>query len=367
LSGGGSCVSKLVPAPQIPEPKDIRAAIDAVRRLREGSKESQGFGYTIEWAARKSRVFGQNQFPNRIVFETREDLLRLINRLREFGVFSAAVTKLRGELPELESWIRSNPQRLIACQSEVEGLVQVVRHLLDNPRPMVFARELPLPVDTKFIERHKRILREWLDIVLAPHEIRSDETHFERRYGLRYAEPHLQLRFLDEQVQQELCIPFSDLSLPLHTLGQLPAKFVRAFIVENRVNLLTFPQQDRGIALGGLGRAVTDLRYVTWLSDAGIWYWGDLDVEGFQILSSLRSLYPQTRSILMDVGTLDEWRHLSVQRTDSKRDTPPHLTEDELSAFYRCRDDNLRVEQERIPQMAICNALKLASRQDDTP
>ena len=38
---------------------------------------------------------------------------------------------------------------------------------------------------TKFVERHRRILREWLDIVLPPETIRADEEHFERRFGLR--------------------------------------------------------------------------------------------------------------------------------------------------------------------------------------
>ena len=292
LSGDDSFFPRVIPAQKSLDHDDMPGAIDSVRRLREGSKEIRGFGYTVEWAERKSRVFGQNQFPNRILFETRDDLLRLINRSREFSAFSAAVAKIRAHLPQLESWICSNARRVIEYESEVDGLIQVVQYFLDNPRPSVFARELPVPVDTKFIERNRRVLREWFDIVLPSHTIRSDETHFERRYGMRY---------------------------------------------------------------------------VTWLSDAAIWYWGDLDVEGFQILSSLRLLFPHTRSFLMDRTTLLDWRELSTDGTGSTPDPPPYLTDEELDAFHRCRTENLRIEQERIPQNAVHTVLDYINTEDEIP
>jgi hypothetical protein len=98
-----------------------------------------------------------------------------------------------------------------------------------------------------------------------------------------------------------------------------------------------------------LGCAVVDLRYVSWLTQTPITYWGDLDVAGFEILSSLRALFPQTRSIFMDAATLDRWRSLAGPGTNRQRDVPLHLTLAESQAFLLCRDNNLRLEQERIP------------------
>jgi len=112
---------------------------------------------------------------------------------------------------------------------------------------------LPLPVDTKFIERHKPMLHQWLDIVLPPQAVRSYEAQFERRFGLRYAESHIRVRFLDPALQEELQFPWSELSLPPSALGQLPVSEARVLIVENKVNLLTLPKPPRTIALGGLG------------------------------------------------------------------------------------------------------------------
>ncbi len=49
-------------------------------------------------------------------------------------------------------------------------------------------------------------------------------------------------------------------------------------------------------------------RQVSWLDSCALWYWGDIDIEGLTILSRLRSLFPQTRSLLMDGETLSRWR-----------------------------------------------------------
>ena len=206
-------------------------------------------------------------------------------------------------------------------------------------------------MDTKFIERYEGLLRGWFDIVLPPHTIRADEDHFERRYGLRYAEPHLLVRLLDPALERELGLPCSELSLPLHTLGAMPVRAAAAIVVENKVNLLTLPSFPRGIGLGGLGHGVVLLRYLSWLNDTQIVYRGDLDTEGFEILSSLRAVFPHAHSFLMDLDTLG--RGQPVAGTGRKPDVPRHLTEVEQRAFLCCRNENLRLEQDRIPQAEV--------------
>jgi hypothetical protein len=123
------------------------------------------------------------------------------------------------------------------------------------------------------------------------------------------------------------------------------------------VNLLTLPALPRCIGFGALGRAVTLLRHVPWLADCDIWYWGDLDTEGFEILSSLRTLHPNTRSFLMDEYAVKRWQHLATRGTGRKTELPPRLTESEGAAFIRCREHNLRIEQERLPHAEIVAAI----------
>jgi hypothetical protein len=355
--GGISFFPRLVPTDRNLS-DDVADAIRSVRALRDGSKEVTGYGYTVEWRKINSRTLGRNWFPERITFETRDDLLRLVGKQCEFAKFTEAVDQLRREFPELAPWIAANIRTLVAAADQLSGLLAVVQYFFDHPRPGCFARELPLEVDTKFVERNSRLLQQWFDLVLPPHAIRADEMHFERRYGLRYVEPQVFVRFLDVEVQREMAFPCVALSLPLHTLGNLTPANVRVIIVENQVNLLTMPQVPRTIAFGGMGNGVTLLGYVSWLAQYPITYWGDLDVEGLEILSRLRAFFPHIQSILMDESTLHRWRHLTGLGTGRCREKPPHLTSEELAAFRACCEGNLRLEQERIPQPDVYEAFR---------
>lgn len=329
--------------------EDHAAAIAALRRLRDESKQVVGWGYSIDWRERRSRAFGKNQFPEKIFFETADDLTRFAGKSREFARFSSAAEEVRREFPELLEWIARNAQRFVDVSESLAGLLEVVRYLRDHPRPMVFARELPLSVDSKFIERHEATLRDWLDLTLPPHHIRSDERRFARRYGLREPEVHVLLRFLDETLRQGCGSRWSELSLPLSALAMLDPSPLEVVVIENKVNLLAFPARARTMALGALGRAVTELRDVAWLTRTPLWYWGDLDVEGFEILASLRRIFPQVRSVAMDQATFMAYRSLAVAGVGRSPSAPRELTDSERIAFELCRDANLRIEQERLP------------------
>jgi hypothetical protein len=164
------------------------------------------------------------------------------------------------------------------------------------------------------------------------------------------------LRLLDSELKQTLRLPFTEFSLPPRELRAWLEHhdfLSRMVIVENKINLLTFPSLSKTIALGGLGFGVSVLNQVPGLIEAEIFYWGDMDVEGFQILSVLRSILPQTRSWLMDLETLHEFRRLSVPGNGASFEPPAHLNAAEREVFTYCRDHNLRLEQERIPQAYI--------------
>lgn len=183
-----------------------------------------------------------------IFFESADDFLRFLGRKAEFDALARAATQLRSRFPLLDPWIRANPQIVVEIAPNVDGLIEVLSWFHDHPRPGLFLRELPVPVHTKFIENHERVLREWFDLILPAHTIRSDEEHFERRYGIRYAEPHLLLRFLDSEVQSFAGFPCNELSLPLHTLARLSVPTGTVFIVENKVNLLALALRRRARA-----------------------------------------------------------------------------------------------------------------------
>ncbi len=326
-----------------------------VQSLRLSAKEAIGYGYCVEWQSRKSRKHGENDFfPKAVTIDSRDDLLKLIGKQSEFKSLERKVNKIRARLPELEVWLHQAWQRLIDLDS-IDDLISVVEYLMRNSRPDCFARELPLAVPTKLIQNHRPLLTEWLDRLLPDEAIdcSCDPKHFEQRYGFRYFRKHILTRILDVQLQSELRLLPSELSLPPQEIARLPIANVRAIIVENQVTLLTLPPVERGIAFFGMGMGITQLFHIDWLRRTPILYWGDLDVQGFQILAILRRHYPSASSILMDMQTIRAFEHLATDGTGHLPETPSELSESEAEAFWYLQSNNLRIEQEHILQVNV--------------
>ena len=334
--------------------------IDGVQRLRGSSKETIGFGYSVEWETRNSRTHGVNDFfPKAITIDSFYDLLKMTSKLNEFQRLEESVQTIRQRLPELEQWLKQGWLRIVELDA-LEDLIAVAEFLIRNPRPSCFARELPLAVPTKLIHQNKALLGQWLDILLPDESIdcSCDPGHFEQRYGFRYFRKHILTRILDTELQRELGLFTEELSLPRHAIANLRLEDARVVIVENQVTLLTLPPVDRGIALFGMGMGITQLFEIPWLQDSLITYWGDLDVQGFEILAMLRRRFPNTSSILMDLRTIREFEHLATSGTGHFPTLPSELNEKEAEAFLYCSAKNLRIEQEHILQHHVNEALR---------
>jgi len=334
-------------------PAKHSAAREAIELLRSRSKERTGTGYSVEWQEKNSAKHGRNPFPKSIYFESQQDYLDFVGKKSEFKDLSRAICTLKQRLPALTDWMRSNVAALTESSAIVDGLIEVVDYFADHPRPNRYARQLPLSVDTKFIEQNSKILSQWLDLVLPPESIKADEKAFARRYGLKAVEPHILIRLLDDSLRSELEVPWTEFSLPARKLSSLSVTDCQIFIVENKLNIFTLETASRSIVLGGLGMGVSLLREISWIQGNSVTYWGDLDVEGFEILSQLRIFCPDAKSFLMDAKAIKEYRRLSVPKKPRDIKEPNNLMPEELAGFQICRRDNLKIEQERIPVFKI--------------
>jgi hypothetical protein len=203
-------------------------------------------------------------------------------------------------------------------------------------------------VDTKFIERHQVILRSLLDHLL-PESARQEASHFETRFGLRFDELLIRMRFLDPDVRRRLYIPVEDLSVPLSQFQALKWITSELLIVENKMTFLTLPTRANALGIFGGGGAAELLASVHWCKECPLLYWGDLDVHGFHILSRLRRTFPQVRSVMMDDATLRRFRELCVSAKPSSYEEVDALTPAELTAYVQLRDERLLLEQEKLP------------------
>lgn len=311
------------------------------------SKEKKGYGYSIEYQKVKTRRHGEQDIPVSITFLTENDYLKFLGKEQQAASFKKDVDSILSSFPELLAWAVRFPGKVRDHHGIWADLLKVCAYFKANPRPQLYIRELPIPVDTKFIERNKGIVKELLDIVIAGC-VNNDETQFERHFNLRYDEPVVRFRVLDQAVSLTLFSGLDDISVPISQFRAVDIPVETVYIVENKMNMLTFPPMVGSIVIWGHGFGVDVLKDVTWLRSRKIFYWGDLDTQGFQILSLVRTHYPQVESFLMDRETLDEFFEGDTG-TKTTVEKELRLTRDESSVFEYLKESNYRLEQEKIP------------------
>ena len=126
----------------------------------------------------------------------------------------------------------------------------------------------------------------------------------------------------------------------------------------------------RRACIWGSGRAVSDaVPAVPALRDMRIVYWGDMDADGLEILSTLRESGIECDSILMDCDAYDRYHRFGTDRTERsakiamREPKPtPGLQSAERRLYERlCADKTIayrRIEQERIPMRDAVDELR---------
>lgn len=321
-----------------------------VQLLQTAEKSPAGPGYRIEAQVMQTRALNTQTLPVRVWLDSPADFLAVIEKEEEFASFSQDVALMRAHIPQLAGWAEHFPRKLLAYHASWEGLLLVCRYFLEHPRPKLYIRELPINVHTKFIEQHQGILRELLDFLLPAETVQADAPTFQQRYGLREEEPMARIRFLDEQLRRRYILPCNDLSIPCSQLAEIDFSGQTCIITENKMTFLTLPLLPNAFAILGGGFQVSNLAAVPWLKNCPIIYWGDLDAQGFQILSQLRSIFPHVNSLMMDETTLQTFAAFRVPGTLCRVRQLPNLTAEEHKLFVQLATETSRLEQEHISQ-----------------
>ena len=311
------------------------------------SKEKKGYGYSLLYQKVRTRTHGEQDIPVSISFETEQDYLRFIGKGQTTANFRKDLEMILSVFPELKEWIGKYPSKMIDNHEVWDDLLKVCGYFKKNPTPHLYIRELPIKVHTKFIEQNKAVIRELLDIIITEH-INAEEKLFERRFNLRYDEPLVRFRILDNSICQQRFDGVEDLSIPINQFQLLNLPIRTVYIVENKMNMLTFPYIENSIVIWGHGFGVDVMKDVEWMKTKKIYYWGDLDAHGFQILSEIRTHFNQVKSFLMDRTTFDKYFEGDCgAETNVEKDL--YLTLEENEMFNYLKKNNYRLEQEKIP------------------
>ncbi|MGH3758612.1 Wadjet anti-phage system protein JetD domain-containing protein [Actinophytocola sp.] len=141
-------------------------------------------------------------------------------------------------------------------------------------------------------------------------------------------------------------------------------------ISENKDTAIHFPPIKGGIAVEGAGFGGRTAAAFPWLTSVpNLYYWGDIDAHGYEILNGWREDGLNVTSILMDSTTYDIYASYGTNTDQNgnplklgKPKLLPQLTPDEQEVYNRLADPafpgHRRIEQERIPLQVAVDTLK---------
>ena len=309
----------------------------------------------------RHRVSGTNSLPHEAWVDTVEDAATLIRKQAELGEFRRLVDQTRARRPALLAWVAKRPLRALRLAGDWPRLLDVVGWLGNHPRPGVYLRQMDVPgVHSKFVEAHRGVLGELLDLALSPESIDASApagaTGFARRYGFREKPERIRFRVLDPALSPLPASPEDaggqDIALDVASFATFRTGASRVFITENEINFLAFPPVQDAMVIFGADYGFERLGRARWLEELRLHYWGDIDTHGYAILDALRTHFGHVESFLMDRTTLLAFESLwGTEDSPVSRDLP-RLTTPERALYDDLRDNRfgrcVRLEQERI-------------------
>ncbi len=335
----------------------------------EHSKDRKKFGYTITYKQVNTRKHGVQSLPEEISFQSESDFLKFLHHEREAESFKANAYKILSIFPDLMDLIKKYPRKVIDNSSNWKSLLDICLYFKQNPKPNLYIRELPVNVNTKFIENNKGILFDLLNVVLPSESINEEFTttkYFENRFGLKFNQSQIRIRVLDKRISDNHLSGLTDLVITEEEFCGLQIPCKKVFIFENKtnfsnlMNFLTLPQMENTIGIFGSGFSVSKLKNALWLANKEIFYWGDIDTHGLKILSQIRGYFSNTKSIMMDFETLNTFKADWDKGEPIHESSLPNLNSDEQGLFQFVRADNIitiRLEQEKINHQYVLKAL----------
>ncbi len=319
----------------------------------------------IEMREFRHRVFGANALPAAAWLDDLPSAIALLGKQKELRTFVEMLDATQARQPALRAWLAKRPQLALTLADVWPLLLDVVSWMQAHPRPGIYLRQMDVPgVHSKFVEAHRSVLCELLDISLpavALDATAAGTAQFCQRYGFLDKPDRIRFRLLDPACSPLQGLNTPDITLDAKSFTQIDLAIQQVFITENEINFLAFPPVKNSIVIFGAGYGFEALGRARWLNQCRLHYWGDIDTHGFAILDKLRNHFSNVESFLMDRNTLNAFKLLwGAEETALLRDLP-RLTHDERALYDDLRDNriqpNLRLEQERISFGWVLGAL----------
>ncbi len=338
----------------------------------------EGKGCVVRWESRTFRSLSEQEIPTHLSITDIASLAGLLgsNEERQLSewqskiqyVFDSLSSGLNQNIDGSNKTIRDQELflALIAhlealdnfSHSDLELLCKLIPQLQQGIGEGCYLRALPVTfVDTKFIEKNLRVI----ESIAAAH-IDSAAKDIGLMTWLDCREKPkdwLLVKPLCEASKKSLGgIPLLRLSSDTLLEFELPASNV--LVIENEQSCLALSNVPNTIAVSGGGKNVAWMK-AEWLAEKNVGYWGDIDSEGFSILSDARSKLSSITPLMMDELTVETFAARMVPEPDSVSKDPIALTDKELALFKNLRTDRYadrRLEQERLPMEYVAQNIE---------
>jgi hypothetical protein len=296
----------------------------------------------VDWRTVVWRVLGTQQLPIRVRISGVSSMVALARATASWKLMVVAANRLRQAWPQ-HSLDAVLPKLALDLEDlggdELDRLIDVVNWVVEYPSSGMLPRQLPVSgIDSKWLERHRTVV-EKLKAVL------TDSPDL----GLVSSPVRFAVRLLDERINGVSDGDPRSFAAPVSELARLAWRPAWVLIAENSQTLAALPPFFSMVAVFGQGKNAPALAGIPWVAQAPhLLYWGDLDTHGMHILGLVRKVLPQTESILMDEDTLERFVAMTVTEPKPFTAFIGHLTGSELRVLARLRENDTRLEQERI-------------------
>ena len=286
---------------------------EAIRIFQQGEKNEQQPGWVIEWEEWSSKKLGYQSWPRAIRVPTLTDFLFLLKKEKEFTAFSEEVSALNRWRPAITSWLAQRPDYVLRFRGSWQRIAAVVDYFLKEHIPdKYYLRSVPVPVHTKFIELHEAVIVSLLQH-LAPERFPQEQKRLEQLAALKPKPVLFTLRWLDQLYGKSKGFSMELLALSPETLRDMNWDLQELWLVENETALYMLPERKQALAIYTRGKAIELLAAIPFFERTRMYYWGDMDEDGYYMLSQCRRMYPQCISRFMSVAHILDHE---AQRTD---------------------------------------------------
>lgn len=309
--------------------RSYRAAATAIRLPTHWRMECPG-----EWARAcgDRQVASEFEFLSKIISQTDPTFHEILVRRRSL-------------------W-REKTLEDVALASQVAMLL---RPGYANGRPLrmlsLSGTEAESGTDTKFFERHSRLITVLLDQRFDGEVSQLGLEAFLN--ALAESDHWLLLVDLDGGL-----LPFQKQRVRSSELLERALPCERIIIIENETCQHLLPPLLGTIAVLGCGFDL-DWTGASWLNKKQVAYWGDLDTWGLMFLGKVRKRIPHVQPLMMDQATYKQHIGAAVTEPISAPDASTgDLTKSEQSLYIRLRDSKQRLEQEFIAPGIVTRELR---------